>query len=255
MPASTSDRPDKPHPDFPLFPPGTGRWAKKNRGRLVCFGKWDDPDAALASYLDQKDNLHAGRTPRLSAEALTVYILCGKFLTTKKRMVDTGELSTRSFADYTATCKRLLAAFGKRRPVADLRPDDFERLRAAVARKWGPVRLGNEINRVRTVFNYGWKGGLLEKPVVYGEGFRKPSKQTLRRHRASRGPRMFEAEEVRRMLNAAGQPLKAMILLGVNCGFGNSDCGTLPQSALDLAGGWISYPRPKTGIPRRCAVA
>jgi integrase len=26
----------------------------------------------------------------------------------------------------------------------------------------------------------------------------------------------------------------------------------LPESALDLNGGWIDYPRPKTGIPRRC---
>jgi integrase len=43
-----------------------------------------------------------------------------------------------------------------------------------------------------------------------------------------------------------------MILLGVNCGFGNSDCGTLPLSALDLANGWCNYHRPKTGITRRC---
>ena len=43
-----------------------------------------------------------------------------------------------------------------------------------------------------------------------------------------------------------------MILLGVNCGFGNHDCGTLPLSALDLKGGWINYPRPKTAIERRC---
>jgi integrase len=42
-----------------------------------------------------------------------------------------------------------------------------------------------------------------------------------------------------------------MILLGVNCGFGNADCGTLPQSALDLERGWVNYPRPKTGIERR----
>jgi len=43
-----------------------------------------------------------------------------------------------------------------------------------------------------------------------------------------------------------------MILLGVNCGFGNNDCGMLPCSALDLDGGWINFPRPKTGIDRRC---
>src|SRR5262249_52355169 len=66
------------------------------------------------------------------------------------------------------------------------------------------------------------------------------------------GPRMFEADEIRRLLAAAGTPLKAMILLGVNCGLGNSDCGQLPQSALDLERGWLNYPRPKTGIDRRC---
>lgn len=37
-----------------------------------------------------------------------------------------------------------------------------------------------------------------------------------------------------------------MILLGVNCGFGNSDCGTLPLKSLDLEGGWVNYHRPKT---------
>jgi integrase len=38
----------------------------------------------------------------------------------------------------------------------------------------------------------------------------------------------------------------------VNCGFGNADVGTLPASALDLEAGWVRYPRPKTGIERRC---
>jgi hypothetical protein len=46
--------------------------------------------------------------------------------------------------------------------------------------------------------------------------------------------------------------LKAMILLGVNCGFGNADCGTLPITAIDLDGGWVNYHRSKTGINRRC---
>ena len=43
-----------------------------------------------------------------------------------------------------------------------------------------------------------------------------------------------------------------MILLGINCGFGNNDCGTLPKRALDLKTGWVNYPRPKTAIERRC---
>jgi integrase len=46
--------------------------------------------------------------------------------------------------------------------------------------------------------------------------------------------------------------LKAMILLGINCGFGNNDCSRLPLSAVDFTTGWIDFPRPKTGIGRRC---
>jgi integrase len=63
---------------------------------------------------------------------------------------------------------------------------------------------------------------------------------------------MLEAVDVRRLIEAAGLPLRAMILLGINCGFGNGDCAAVPLSALDLERGWVNYPRPKTSIPRRC---
>jgi integrase len=63
---------------------------------------------------------------------------------------------------------------------------------------------------------------------------------------------MFESGEIGAILAAADQPLKAMILLGINCGFGNTDCGTLPVSAMNLDAGWITYPRPKTAVERRC---
>lgn len=32
----------------------------------------------------------------------------------------------------------------------------------------------------------------------------------------------------------------------------NNDCASLPLSAIDLKAGWLDFPRPKTGIPRRC---
>jgi integrase len=74
----------------------------------------------------------------------------------------------------------------------------------------------------------------------------------MRLHRAKNGKRMFEAAELRKILNAAGRPLRAMILLACNTGFGNNDVSSLPLSALDLAGGWVDFPQPKTGILRRC---
>ena len=42
-----------------------------------------------------------------------------------------------------------------------------------------------------------------------------------------------------------------MILLGLNCGFGQTDVANLPVAAIDLDGGWIRFPRPKTAILRR----
>src|SRR5262249_43819082 len=90
------------------------------------------------------------------------------------------------------------------------------------------------------------------RPIRFGPGFKRPSKKTIRLDRAKKGPKLFTAEEVRRLIEAAGTPLKAMLLLGINCAFGNSDCGNLPLSAVDLETGWIDYPRPKPGIARRC---
>jgi integrase len=63
---------------------------------------------------------------------------------------------------------------------------------------------------------------------------------------------MFEADELRKIIDKAGMPLKAMILLALNTGFGNSDIANLPIKALDLKRGWVDFPRPKTAIARRC---
>jgi len=41
-----------------------------------------------------------------------------------------------------------------------------------------------------------------------------------------------------------------MILLGINCGYGNTDLATKTRSYLDLEGGWAFYPRPKTNVSR-----
>jgi integrase len=174
------------------------------------------------------------------------------FLNAKQALVDAGELSLRSWADYKEVCDLLVAHLGKARLVADLGPDDFAALQDKMAKRWGPVRLGNGIQRVRSVFKHADDADLIDRPVRFGPGFRRPSAKTLRRHRAAGGPRLFGAEEIRRMLGAADVQMRAMILLGINYGFGMADCGRLPLSALDLERGWVSYPRPKTDIARRC---
>jgi integrase len=218
------------------------------------FGVWSDPDAALAAYLAQKDDLHAGRTPRPDTEATTVKDLANGFLNAKQDALNAGELRSRSFADYKAVCDLIVSRFGKSRLAADLRQEDFAALRNHLAKSVGPVRLSRLIQSVRSICKYAFDAELIDRPIRFGPGFKRPSKKVLRVHRAQQGPKLFAADEVRRMIDAAGLPLKAMLLLGINCGFGNADCGTLPLSAVDLDAAMIDYPRPKTGIPRRCAL-
>jgi integrase len=112
--------------------------------------------------------------------------------------------------------------------------------------------LGNEINRIKILFKYGFDAGLIDKPVRYGPTFKRPSKRVLRIARKANGSRMYEADELQSIIDAASQPLKAMVLLGINCGFGQTDVANLPRLALNLEAGWVDFPRPKTGVERRC---
>jgi integrase len=260
-----AERPKKPYADFPLTPHASGKWMKKIRGRIHYFGNWakrangqlvrvegDGWEQALALYKAQADDLHAGRTPRINTDGLTVADLCNRFLTAKQRKMEAREIGQRMFGEYKATTDRLVATFGAKRRVDDIASDDFESLRADLAKQFGPVRLGNEITRIKSVFKYASDNGLLDKPVRYGSEFKKPGKAVLRKHKVDAGGNMMEAEEIRKLLNAADPATKAMLLLGVNCGFGPTDCATLPLDAVDLNAGWIDYARPKTGIARRC---
>jgi len=245
-------KPAKPRPDFPLFPHATGRWAKKIRGKLHYFGPWADPDGALTKYLEQKDALHAGRRPRDESGALTIKELVNDFLNLKQDLVNAGELSPRTMKQYEETCVVVARHLGKHRLVEDLAPDDFANLRRKLARRWGPVTLGNFIQRVRVLFKYAADNGLIDRPVVYGQAFKRPSRKTIRVEKHRHGRKLFTREEVHKFLAAASVPLRAMTFLGINCALGNADCGRLTLRELDLEKGWLDYPRLKTGMERRC---
>jgi integrase len=272
------DRPKKPYPDFPLTPHASGAWQKKIRGKTYYFGKWarrvngkleriegDGWKEALEEYKVQADDLHAGRTPRVSGDGLTLAGLCNHFLTAKLRKKDAGEIGERVFAEYKNITDLLVSTFGANRLVDDLAADDFAQLRAAMVRRWGPVRMVTETVRVKSVFKYGLDNGLIEKAIRYGSEFKPPSRSVLRRHRAKSGTKMLEAEELRTLIDGGlvvgetgpelarpSATLRAMILLGINAGLGNTDCAALALSHLDLKSGWLDYPRPKTGVARRC---
>jgi hypothetical protein len=120
---TATDKPAKPREGFPLFPHTTGRWAKKVRGRFHYFGKIaNDPKgtAALELWLQQRDDLLAGRTPRAAGDGLTIRELVNRFLSVKQHQVQTREITRRYFDALFTACELLVRHFGKMRLVEDL---------------------------------------------------------------------------------------------------------------------------------------
>jgi integrase len=243
--------PKKPYPEFPLFAHPNGQWCKKIKGRHEYFGRWDDPDAALDKYLRDVVYLQAGKTP--PGEQATVADLLDAYCDHKERLRDAGEITPQTYDDYFAVCKVIADTLGKHRPVAAIGFDDLSQIRAALSKgKNGKVRGASSIKRLltmaRMVFLFGNEE--LGHSVRYKKALRSPSARVMRDARNKVGERLFTAAEIRDLVQRARPQLKAMILLGINSGFGNDDCGSLQIEALE--DGWHRHPRPKTGMKRRC---
>lgn len=238
--------------DFPLWLHPSGRWCRKIKGRFHYFGKADDPQAALNKWLNQKDDLLAGRIPRPSGvTGVNLDTLVNSFLTHKENLTQTGELRRSTFDEYCRILKVLIDYFGRHRLATDITPQDFEGLRAHLGKGICVSELGKRIQLVRSVYKYAVDVDLLDKAPKFGT-FKRPSVKVLRRQRAERASRMIDPAELRKIIDEADEALRAMILLAANCGFGQTDVSELNASAIDLKGGFINFPRPKTGVMRRC---
>jgi len=247
--SKVASRQKKPHKDFPLYWHPTGQWAKVVRQRTRYFGT--DADNALQLWLEQKDDLLAGREPTSKSDGkMPLHELVNRYLTSKKLSLEGGALAQLTYDQYEQDCERLLDYFGRNIIAESLGPTDFERYKAAMAKTMKPTALLGAINRTKMIFKYGAEMRLMPQ-VNYGPQFVRPTSKVLRKDRAEKGERSFTPAQIRGALKVANRQLKAMILLAINCGFGNEDCSTLQQRDLDLKGGWHKKHRSKTGVQRR----
>jgi len=100
---------------------------------------------------------------------------------------------------------------------------------------------------------YGYDAALLDRPIRFGPGFKRPSAKAKRQARHSQ-VRTMTAAEILACLDEANVTAQAWILLGINAGYGQSDLAELRHRHLDLGRGVVAFPRPKTGIMRRCTL-
>ena len=250
---------NKLHKNFPLTAHKNRQFCKKVRGKIHYFGTVNDPQAALNEWLRVKDDLLAGREPRPAEGDFTIADICNAFLEYCDEKVDNEDegqrsLSLRSFNDYKAACEVITKVFGRNRSADDIRPIDFQKLRSHLAKGRRPKTIENWIARCKVVFNFANANELTTKPIKYGKYFDKPPARVIRNDRkrqSHRGNMDLQSNQIRDVLRIACPQLKAMALLATNTGIGNADLGRMTIYDIDLDGGWLDYPRHKTGIERR----
>jgi integrase len=237
---------------FPLSKHSTGQWRKKIHGHIYYFGT--DRDAALARYVAERADLETCKPAekfRRAGDTVTLADLCNAYLTARRRHVESGELLPSTWSQYRGECKRLVAILGRETSVSSLTTDDFARLRTRAAEELGPRALGSFVVIVRSIFKWGWESEHLATSVRFGPDFKRPGRRVVRLE-GTGTRKTLTADECRRLIEAADTQLRAMVLLGLNCGYGPSDCSRLDQADLDREPGWLAGPRFKTAVPRRC---
>lgn len=248
----TTGSASKPYPEFPLSRHSTGQWCKKIGGKIHYFGKgtWQE---ALERYKKEHESIRIGERVTSSP---TIADLCNQFLQAKETAKEHGELTLRTWNDYHAMCARVVAYLGAKTELRDLTPARFGEFRKHLGEGVSITTLGNRVRLCRVLFRFAGESRLVEKPIDFARSFDLPPVKALRRRRweqqQTNGFRMLTPEDIMCLLEVASVQLKAMILLGINCGLGNTDCSELPIGALDLTRGWLTFPRPKTMVMREC---
>ncbi len=129
----------KPYAGFPLTYHPSGRWCKKIRGSLKYCGKAGgatvgEAEANAANALETFNRnwpyWKDGKEPPAvdMGDRCTVRLLCNAYLNSKKALLDSDELSPRSFKDYSKTYESPIARL---RPRATSRRFATERLRGS----------------------------------------------------------------------------------------------------------------------------
>ena len=250
MKAKRSRKPAWPHRSVTkMTAHPNGQWCKKIKGKLYYFGPWGDPDGALRRWQAEAPDLAAGRQPTRRGDTLDVCV--NAWLTYQKRRMETGDITARTYADYLRSGRYLLAGLGRQRHIGQISSFDWAGLRTRMGDNFkSPNTTTKLITNIRQCFKWVHEVELIEKPIHFGPGFKPPSAKTKRLAKAARGQRLFSPERIRRLLRAASEQSQATVLLGINGGFGNTDCAELRIEAVNLEDAVIDYARVKTGVLR-----
>ena len=228
---------------FPLTLHKTGQFCKKIKGKLYYFGT--DKKAALSRYLEQAAYLHAGKrpTPKNTGHNLSIKTLCNLYLDNQESRSAIGEIKLRHLYDQTSLLRDFVRFMSPNRSVSDISTIDIQNYRKKLINTGKSANtINNRIAAIKAMYNWAVDNEIIDHCPKLNAVKKITIKKTERP--------TFTEHQIQTLLEVANSQMRAMIWLGLNCGFGCTDCAELKWKDVDLNNGRVRFPRGKTGIER-----
>lgn len=232
---------------------------------MVYLARWGVPLADVEqAYEKQRQALlevHSDDTSTAQGQDLTVKEVANLFINAKAAGAQSGDLSWITWRNYQNELKWFVKQVGDQIASA-MQPTDFAILNQTLQSSFKFKEHERRIATLRMAMRWAYENGFLAAMPRFGTQFRSPGKRKYRKERALKPYKLFSAQEVRTLVDAAEGQMRAMILLGINCAYLQSDLAELPvvfpensNQCLDLGNDpHIRFDRPKTQERRKCTL-
>jgi len=248
---SIKRKPEKPRPDWPLTASSNGQWVKKIKGRVYAFGRWDEPENALARYVAEGNFIRVHGCRPIEDGSIRLDVGVKQFLDRQKDRRDGvvgKKISPRHFEDLKDVCGVVLKTFSRSRKIGTLRSSDFTNVYKTISvkkdgKKASPSTVRRNIANVKTFFNWLAKNDLIPNRINFGSDFVAPVRQTAAD--SLEDDKEFSPAETWAMIKATTANTRAMIWLALNTGSNNACCANITIKALDLEEGVMTWKRHK----------
>ena len=228
---------------FPLTFHPTGQYCKKIKGKMYYFGS--DKKQALERYLGQATYLHGGQNnlQKPTDDNMTLRQLCDMYLKYQYSKLQANDLTARHHNDQIESLNKLMAFLGQARKIKSISTLDLQNYKRRIQKSHVSVcRLNLHISIMKALFHWARKNDVLANI---------PNIDAVSRGKIVHQEKFtFDPEQINKLLFAADVKMRPIIWLGLNCGFGCTDCSELKWADLDLVNGRAKLPRRKTGILR-----
>lgn len=253
MPEKPSHKTRKPSWPFKhettLTPASNGQWRKRHKGRDYYFGPIDDPNGALAEWRARWPGILRGETeaPAPRQIYLTIKAAFEQFINHQLAQHRNGDLTWETVSEYKYLARKAIRAVGEKRDIGQLETRDFDKMLRAVD-GLSAISRHKYVIKIKTMLN--WISDQFGISIQIPASFKGPPMKAIRKQRNERDDKTLTRKQIQTLLDVADDQAKALILLGINGGFGNADASALRVKDIDLNNAVIDHFRNKTEARR-----